>query len=162
VGETFPSTPVLLAHGGVLTLGEGQDTGGPVALTFVYTRCPVPEYCPLVVARFQALQEQLPEGARLLAVTMDPDYDSAGVLRAFAEESAAVPGKWDFGRVPKEVLVGVAEKAGLAVHGRGLGISHDLVLVVLDAEGKVTARYDHFQWPLDELVGLLGGSTAQP
>lgn len=155
VGETFPSTPVKLAHGGTLTLGEGQDSGGPVALTFIYTRCPVPEYCPKIVGRFQALQEQLPEGARLLAITMDPDYDNAGVLRAFGKEAAAVPGSWDFGWLPKEVLVGVAETSGLAVHGRGLGISHDLVLVVLDSEGRVKARYDHFDWPLQELVDLL-------
>lgn len=155
VGGLFPTTPVMLASGRPLTLGDQQDTGGPVALTFIYTRCPVPEYCPLVVARFQALQEQLPEGARLLAVTMDPDYDNRGVLNAFADKSGAIEGKWDFGRVPKEVLIGVAEKAGLAVHGRGLGITHDLVLVILDADGRVRARYDHFDWPLAEVVAHL-------
>jgi protein SCO1 len=163
-GAMFPRTPVLLAKGRPLTIGEGQSSGGAIALTFIYTRCPIPEYCPLVVSRFQALQEQLPEGARLLAVTMDPDYDTASVLAAFGEEAGAVPGRWDFGRVPKEVLIGVAEKAGLAVHGRGTGISHDLVMVILDAEGRVVRRYRDFAWDMGEVVNLLesSGKRAAP
>jgi len=155
VGQMFPTTPIMLASGRPLTIGEHTDAGGPVALTFIYTRCPVPEYCPTVVARFQALQEQLPEGARLLAVTMDPDYDTRSVLKAFAADSHARPGAWDFGRLPKEVLVGVAEKSGLTVHGRGLDIAHDLVLVILGPDGTVRARYHHFQWDLAEVVGHL-------
>jgi len=155
VGEMFPTTPIMLASGRPLTIGEQTDADGPVGLTFIYTRCPVPEYCPTVVARFQALQEQLPEGARLLTVTMDPDYDTRSVLKKFAADSGAEAGKWDFGRLPKEVLVGVAEKAGLTVHGRGLDIAHDLVLVILDREGRVKARYHHFQWDMAEVVGHL-------
>lgn len=154
-GAIFPATPVILAKGSPIVIGEGQDTGGAVALTFVYTRCPVPEFCPLVVSRFQALQEQLPPGARLLAVTMDPDYDTRSVLAAFGDEAGAVPGRWDFGRVPKEVLFGLAEKSGLAVHGRGTGITHDLVLVILDRDGRLVKRYHDFQWDMAEVVGLL-------
>lgn len=152
-GAIFPETPVILAVGSPLTIGRGQ--GFPLALTFVYTRCPIPEYCPLTVARFQALQAVLPEGARLLAITLDPSYDSRGVLREYAEEHGAVPGKWDFGRVPDEVLVGVAERAGLATAGKGLGITHDLVMVVLDADGRVVKRYRDMAWDQAEVVELL-------
>lgn len=153
VGAVFPETPVVLAVGSPITIGRGQ--GFPLALTFFYTRCPIPEYCPLTVARFQALQAVLPDGARLLAVTLDPSHDSRGVLREFGEASGAVPGKWDLGRVPDEVLVGVAEKAGLATAGKGLGITHDLVLVVLDADGRVLRRYRDMAWDQAEVVALL-------
>ena len=111
----------------------------------------------MVVARFVALQEQLPPGARLLAVTMDPDFDTRSVLSDFADQAGARPGRWDFGRVPKEVLIGVAEKSGLAVTGRGTAITHDLVMVILDAEGRVVKRYRDFDWDMTEVVGLLGG-----
>ncbi len=157
VGAVFPRTEVPLASGGKMVLGEGQDAGGPVAVTFIYTRCPIPEFCPLVTARFQALQEQLPPGARLLAVTIDPDFDSLAVLKAYGEKAHAEPGTWDFGRVPKEVLVGFAEKAGLGVHGKGTGITHDLVLLLLDADGRLVKRYSDFEWEMAEVVGLLGG-----
>ena len=152
-GAIFPETPVILAVGSPITIGRGQ--GFPLALTFIYTRCPIPEYCPLTVARFQALQAVLPQGARLLAVTLDPSFDSRGVLREFGEASGAVPGRWDLGRVPDEVLVGVAEKAGLATAGKGLGITHDLVMVVLDADGRVLKRFRDMAWDQAEVVRLL-------
>ncbi len=157
VGKLFPTTPVVLAEGLPTRIGQGQE--GPVAVTFIYTRCPLPEYCPLVVARMQALQEVLPAGARILAVTLDPEHDTRAVLRAFASEHGAKPGRWDFGRVPPEVLFGFAEKAGLKTHGKGLGITHDLLLLVLDGEGRLVARYRDMKWDLDEVVSLLGGGS---
>ncbi len=155
-GKLFPRTPVLLAKGSPVTIGQGQK--GRYAVTFVYTRCPIPEYCPLVVSRFQSLQEVLPSGARLLAITLDPEHDTRSVLRAFAEQSGAVPGRWDFGRVPPEVLFGLAEKSGLKVHGKGLGITHDLVLLVLDEEGRLVKRYTDMDWDRQEVVDLLSGT----
>ncbi len=155
VGAIFPETPVMLASGGSIVVGQGQE--GRVGLTFVYTRCPIPEYCPLTVSRFQDLQAHLPAGARLLAVTVDPEYDTRRVLQAYAESVGAVPGRWDFGRVPDEVLVGVAEKAGLRTDGKGTGITHDLVVVVLDEDGRLIARFDDMAWSRDQLVALLSG-----
>jgi protein SCO1/2 len=153
VGAIFPQAQVLLARGGSLVLGEGQT--GRIALTFLYTRCPIPEYCPLTVSRFQGLQEVLPEGARLLAITLDPEHDSRSVLRDYAASVGAEPGKWDFGHLPDEVLVGVAEKAGLRVDGKGLGITHDLVVVVLDEQGRLVGRFTDMAWSRDQLVELL-------
>lgn len=151
-GALFPPTPVRLTSGS-LTIGHGQ--GRPVAVTFLYTRCPLPEYCPLVVSRFQALQKVLPPRARLLAITLDPAHDTRSVLRAFGAASGAQPGRWDLGTVPPEVLFGLAEKAGLQVHGKGLGITHDLVLLILDAEGRLIRRYRDMAWDQAEVVRLL-------
>lgn len=156
VGAIFPRTPVVLARGSPVTVGQGQR--GRFAVTFVYTRCPIPEYCPLVVSRFQALQAQLPAHARLLAITLDPEHDTRSVLRDFAEASGAQPGRWDFGRVPGEVLFGLAEKAGLQTHGKGLGITHDLVLLILDEQGRLVQRYTDMDWELQEVVALLEGA----
>jgi protein SCO1/2 len=157
-GALFPQTPVMLAAGGSTVFGEGQE--GRVAVTFLYTRCPIPEYCPLTAARFGALQEVLPAGARLLAVTIDPEHDTRSVLRDYAASVGAVPGRWDFGRVPDEVLVGVAEKAGLRTDGKGTGITHDLVVIVLDEQGRLIRRFRDMKWEQDELVGLLRGGAA--
>jgi protein SCO1/2 len=148
----------MLAAGGSTVFGEGQE--GRVAVTFLYTRCPIPEYCPLTAARFGALQEVLPAGARLLAVTIDPEHDTRSVLRDYAASVGAVPGRWDFGRVPDEVLVGVAEKAGLRTDGKGTGITHDLVVIVLDEQGRLIRRFRDMKWEQDELVGLLRGGAA--
>lgn len=153
-GQLFPSTEVMLAVGSGVTIGQGQT--GRYGVTFIYTRCPIPEYCPKVVTRFQALQRELPAGARLLAITMDPEYDSRSVLREFGASVGATPGRWDFGRVPDEVLFGLAEKAGLKVTGKGqIGIVHDLVLLILDEDGRLVRRYKDMDWDQAEIVRLL-------
>ena len=154
-GALFPTTPIRLASGQSLTLGRGQS--GPIAVTFLYTRCPLPEYCPMVVSKLQALQPLLPPEARLLALTLDPEHDTRRVLEAFAAERGATPGRWDFGYVPREVLFGLAEKAGLRTHGKGLGITHDLLFLVLDQEGRLVRRYRDLAFDNNELVALLRG-----
>ncbi len=158
VGEVFVGTPVILAVGDPIKVGEGQT--GRIALTFVYTRCPLPEFCPLITTRFQSLQAELPPGARLLAITMDPDYDSRGVLRDYGVQAGAEPGRWDFGRVPREILLGLAERSGLAVRGRGTEMVHDLVLLILDEQGRLVARYDHMNWDRDEVLAHLQPAQA--
>lgn len=155
IGESFPGTPVQLAGGGTLTLGPAQT--GPVAVTFLYTRCPLPEFCPLVMRRILSLQADLPEGARVLAVTLDPEYDSPQVLASYGAAQGATPGRIDLGRVPKENLPVLAERAGLSVHGKGLEISHDLLLMIVDRDGTVKARYRDMDWDRAEVLGHLGG-----
>jgi len=152
-GTLFPTIRAPLAEGGTITIGQGQQ--GHIALTFVYTRCPMPAYCPLVVSKLQGLQEILPAGARIVVVTLDPDHDTKSVLRAFADTSGAVPGRWDFARVPNEILFGLAEKAGLNVHGKATAITHDLVLLVIDQEGRLVRRIKGGDWDRADVAALL-------
>jgi len=154
VGAAFPETPVRLTTGETLALGAEQE--GPIALTFIYTRCPLPDFCPLVMRKMMGLQADLPDEARIVVITIDPGYDTLSVLKAYGEAQGAEPGRTDFGRVPKENLVALAERAGLSVQGEGLDISHDLVLVLIGADGRVVARYDHMEWDRDQVLGQLG------
>lgn len=154
VGALFPATEVQLAQGSSVTLGVGQE--GTWAVTFFYTRCPLPEFCPLVMTRMVALQAALPDHARILAITLDPANDTRGTLKDFAAEHGAVPGRFDLGRVPHEVLYGLAEKAGLKTAGGGkLEIVHDLVLLILDRQGRLVARYTDMSWDQAEVVERL-------
>lgn len=155
IGARFPITPVPLTNGDTLTLGAPQL--GPVAVTFLYTRCPLPEFCPLVTQRMLSLQADLPKNARMVAVTIDPAYDTLTVLKAYGEAQGAEPGRFDFGYVPKDMLVGLAEAAGLTVHGEGMAISHDLVLLILGPDGTLQARYNDMKWDRQEVLGRLGG-----
>ncbi len=67
----------------------GQYKGKALLLTFIYTRCPIPEYCTLMSNNFsrvdQELQKQpeLYEKTRLLSISIDPDYDTPAVLRSY-------------------------------------------------------------------------------
>lgn len=147
-GEQLPATRVVLEDGTEAVLGAGQ--GKPTVLTFLYTRCPIPEFCPATVARFQALQAAVDPSVRLLAVTLDNAYDTPEVLSAFGKVSSADPAIWRFGRV--EDLPTLALQSGLHVSREGEEIVHSIRVVVLDADGVVQHRYDDHDWPVDELL----------
>ena len=164
VGEGIPSTPIALHDGTALSLGPEQTER--VALTFVYTRCPVPEFCPAIISRLQALQQALgdAEGARIVAVTLDPAYDTREVLAAWAGTVGAGP-RWTFGRVEEAALPDLAMYAGLPVlKQEDAEIAHGLRLLVLDRGGKLIERYDDARFPLDRVVRQLttGGPPMPP
>lgn len=160
-GATFPATAIPVTGGGTWTIGEGQ--GAATLVTFLYTTCPLPNFCPMVTSRLQGAQAAL-DGAdvRLLAVTIDPEGDTLDVLSAYAEQAGADPARWRFGRVDAEALDVLARRAGLAVMPEGGEVVHSLRWLVLDAEGRLVERYDDNAWPLERVVQQLttGGPPA--
>lgn len=171
VGQALPATRVRLADGTETVLGEGQPR--PTLLTFLYTRCPLPDFCPATVSKLQALQARLQsedaEAAppvRLLAVTLDPVFDTPEVLTRFAQSSNADSALWQFGEAEglEELAVSAAlgvqriESAGQAAEQ--VEITHGIRVLVLDADGKLVERYDDHAWPLDRVVQQL--RTGQP
>ncbi|MCO4745093.1 MAG: SCO family protein [Proteobacteria bacterium] len=159
-GEPLPATTVELAQGGSLTLGEGQQ--GSVALTFAYTTCPMPEFCPAVVSRLQGLQPRLPEDARIVVVTLDPEGDTPAVLQAFATDVGATA-RWNWARMEPAALQDLAMRSGLSVREEDGQILHSLRMLVLDDQGTLVERYDDTHWPLDRVVEQLAtGRPAAP
>ncbi len=160
--ERLARTELPLVGGGTLVLGEGQVR--PAVLTFLYTTCPIPEFCPATVARLQQLQPKVKGAADIVAVTLDPDGDTPEVLTAYAEAAGADPAVWRFARIPKGELAALAARAALQVMEDGEEIAHGVRLLVLDADGRLVERYDDNRWPLARVVEQLstGGPPAPP
>lgn len=161
-GQTFPRVEVPVTGSETWVIGEGQPS--PTVLTFVYTRCPMPEFCPMVVSRLQALQDAVGDGARLLAVTLDPAHDTLEVLSAYGEQAGARTPVWRFGRLESDSLQALALRAALPVSPSGDDIVHGLRWLVLDSRGRLVERYDDNAWPLERVVRQLrtGGPPAPP
>jgi protein SCO1/2 len=141
-----------------------EDPATATVVTFVYTRCPFPTFCPLIDRRFGALQEQitgnplLATRVRLLSITLDPAHDTPAVLKQHAADLGARGELWSF------VTPGDAAAAGIA--GRfGVGASldekdpsvivHGLVTVLIDRDGIVTKVVRGGEWQAAEVVGML-------
>jgi len=164
-GQELPATQVPIVDGEPMTIGAGQ--AGPVLLTFLYTTCPQPEFCPAIALRLQALQARLSAGdATLLAVTIDPPGDTPEVLRAYAAQLGADPAIWRFGRLPETELKTLAARAALTVDTvtGGTEILHSIRFLVLDRDGRLVERYDDARFPIDRVVRQLktGGPPAPP
>ena len=152
-GDVLPHTEVPTSDGSTVVLGAGQT--GRVALAFVYTRCPLPNYCPATIARLQGLQSQLGTDALILTVTMDPAYDSLDVLKGYADHAGAKPETWRFGRLEKRALDALALEAGLSITAEGDAILHGLRLLILDKSGALIERYDDNRWPMERVLEQL-------
>jgi protein SCO1 len=86
-GDEVPDYPLLNQDGKPIHLG--QYKGRALLLTFIYTRCPLPDYCPLMTSHFAEIHEALKADAglaartHLLSISVDPEYDKPAVLRAY-------------------------------------------------------------------------------
>lgn len=152
-GAVFPELAVAVESGGVLQVGPGQDK--PLALTYIYTTCPDPNFCPAVAARMAALQEAVGTDARILTITIDPRIDSFPILKRYGQGLGANPEIWSFGRLDPVHLQRAAMLSGLSVTERGGKIEHLLRLLILDADGRLIERYDDNEWPLERVVSQL-------
>ena len=154
VGETFSSFAVPLTDGTTLQIGKGQSI--PLAITFIYTTCPMPEFCPAIVERLRQLQPKL-EGtdAKILAVTIDPDTDTVDVLKDYGTINKVNPAHWVFGRVDKDVLTPLITRAGMRMSRAEDEVVHSKRLLVLSRDGQLLERYDDANWPVERVAQQL-------
>jgi protein SCO1/2 len=159
-GDDAPETPLAGADGKPVSLKDWR--GSAVAVTFIYTRCPLAQYCPLLDRRFAELQQTVANDPnlrgriRLLSVSFDPDHDSNAVLQAHAKKQGADPGVWAFATAPDAVVDRFAVAFGVNVIREKDGtITHNLRTAVIDPSGRVVAIHSDNTWTVAELAGEL-------
>src|SRR6266404_5943567 len=95
-----PRHPLLDYHftnelGQAVSLGEFR--GQALAITFFFTRCPIPDFCPRLSKNFEEASQKLralpnaPTNWHFLSVTFDPDFDSPSVLKGYGNSTGMIP-----------------------------------------------------------------------
>ena len=140
--------------------------GHRVALTFIYTRCPLPEFCPLMDRQFAAVQRILQStpalaDVRLVTITLDPEFDTAPVMSRHAQQLKADAGIWTFATgAPKEVAR-FSQQFGLYVEkDEGSNLIHNLRTAIVDSEGRLVKAYSGNDWMPKQLVADLTTTPA--
>ena len=137
--------------------------GKTLALTFIYTRCPVPDYCTLMSNNFVQIDRALGQDpelyakTHLLSVSIDPGYDTPEVLRSYGaahteryqNETFA---HWEFAGGTTEQVRKIAEFFGLTYFPDKDQIIHGLRTVIISPEGKVAKIYSGNDWKPEEVV----------
>lgn len=137
--------------------------GKALVLTFIYTRCPLPEYCTLMSNNFADIdrqlqqQPQLYEKTHLLSISIDPDYDTPKVLRSYGaahteQYSSETFSHWEFATGTKDQVKGIAQFFGLRYFDENGQITHGLRTVIIGPDGKVLKVYRGNDWKPDELM----------
>ena len=123
--------------------------GRVLAVTFIYTRCPLPNFCPAMDRHFRAVQEQvradpaLRGGVLLLSVSLDPEHDQPAVLMKHAARLGADPAVWHFLTGNREDVEAFAAQFGVAVMRDTAvpdDIAHNLRTAIIDGTSRSIAR----------------------
>jgi len=156
VGEYAPAGTVFLDQRGQ-RFSLRDLRGGPVVMSFVYTRCRDARECPLITARFAALQQKFAgTPAHLLEVTLDPAYDTPAVLSRYAAGFGADPSRWRLATGdPEQVLDFAAQFDVTAFPDERIGLIHPERVVVLDRYGAIRELIDEGAWTPNEIYATV-------
>jgi protein SCO1 len=144
-------------------LGPNQLRGRALLVTFIYTRCPFPEQCPLLSTNFAAVHRELERDAQLrprthlLSVTLDPAYDTPKVLRSYGAaytERYAVEtfDHWDFATGDPAEIRRLAQFFGLAYKEESGQVIHAMRTALVRPDGRVHKIYRGGDWKPAEVL----------
>ena len=141
--------------------------GSPILLTFIYTKCPMPTFCPLMDRHFAAIQKTLKSeklNVQLVSVSFDPVVDTPKVLKAHAKELGADEKTWTFLTGDRDDIDKFGAGFGLSV-SRSVtdqrDITHTLRTAIVNREGKLVKVYIGNEWTPEQAladVKALGGT----
>ena len=161
-GDAVPDFRLRNQDGRIIHLD--QFRGQSLLITFIYTRCPLPNFCPLVTHNFAVIDKQLAADptvkgrAHLLCVSFDPEHDTPDRLKAYGEQyigsdSKAAFAHWDFAVPEKPVLTEMAKFFDVGMSDAGDGtITHTLSTTLIGPDGKVVKFYPGNEWIPDQVV----------
>jgi len=155
-GDQVPDFTLVNQDGKRVSLHRYR--GRAVAITFIYTRCPLPDYCPLMTDNFSAIQKSLKAIPALyakthfLSISVDPEYDTPKVLREYAIAHDADTAHWEFATGSKDQVKQVATYFGMQYWQDGDQVVHSLRTAIIAPDGKLAKLYRGSDWKPTELA----------
>jgi protein SCO1 len=152
VGDSIPDFALTDQTGRTVRLS--QMRGSPIAVTFLYTRCPIATACPLTATKFAKLDSLLKEKGfgRILTITVDPEHDTPKVLADYARHLGADPARWKFLTGDPKAVAKVATSFGLIYYPEAGQVVHGQAAAVVDPAGKLATIYYGQSWEPEHLL----------
>ncbi len=158
-GDVMPDCELLGEDGRRVRFSDFR--GKALALTFFFTRCPLPDFCPRMGRNFAQARELIlatahaPTNWQFLSISFDPEFDQPGVLASYANfYRAGNADRWLFAAAPTNALAELAPRLDLMVRREADGsISHNLRTAVLDGQGRIRRQFDGNEWKAEQLAG---------
>jgi protein SCO1/2 len=121
--------------------------GQALAITFFFTRCPIPDYCPRLSKNFQEASQKLsalkdgPTNWHFLSVSFDTKYDTVPVLKAYAEAYHYDPAHWSFLTGPADQIGELARLSDVKFDADGGLFNHNFRTLIIDAAGHLQMSF---------------------
>jgi protein SCO1/2 len=158
-GDPFPDETLLNQESATVRFSKFR--GKVLAITFIYTRCPLPDFCIRMSNHFARVQKALKEDPalagrwHLMSISFDPHFDRPARLKRYAAGYGADFSTWDFTTDPDTAgttIQRIADGLGLTyANDEGL-IAHNLRTVLIDPGGRLARVINGNEWTPEELV----------
>jgi protein SCO1/2 len=171
VGDQMPNYPFTNSLGQKVELKD--FAGQAYALTFIFTRCPFPTFCPRMNTNFEKAYEQLknmpdaPTNWHLISISFDPDFDTPERLREYSKTYKPDPKKWSWVTGAMIEIDAITEQLGVVFAFENNTINHNLRTAVIDKNGVIRQIFWGNEWTSEQLVeeliaGAQGKELAAP
>jgi protein SCO1/2 len=162
-GDPVPDYPFVNEEGKTIHLSDFK--GQALGVTFIFTRCPFPTFCPKMSSNFEKIAAELskpgsPTNWHLLSISFDPEFDTPPRLTEYAKRFKRDPAKWSFATGEKSDIEAFTEQLGLVFISRNGTIEHNLRTAIIDPSGKLRIVYIGNEWDLDEFIAEMKKSAA--
>jgi len=161
-GDAVPDFKLLNQDGRPIHLR--QFRGKALLVTFIYTRCPLPNFCPRMTWNFAEVDKKLAANPALYAkthlvcVSFDPEHDTPQRLRAYGvtyigSDAKSAFAHWDFAVPERPVLLQMAKFFDVGItNGPDETITHTLSTTLIGPDGKVVRFYPGNEWTVDQVT----------
>lgn len=163
-GEQVPDFHFVNQEGRAIHLA--QFRGEPLLITFIYSRCPLPDYCIRMSNNFAEVAGDLRKNnpaafakLQLLSISIDPEFDDPKVLKNYGKHYAGNLDPnfkhWSFVTGKPAEILKAAQYFGLSYETQNGRIIHDLRTALLDANGSIAELYSGNQWRPSEAASKI-------
>ena len=157
IGETIPDFALYDQDGRVVQ--SARFHGKQIMLNFIYSRCPVATMCPASTAKMMQVQKSAREAAvknlELVSISLEPSYDTPGVLKQYATDRGIDTSNFSFLTGPQNAIDDLLTQFGVIAEFKGGVLQHTLSTLLIDENGKIIHRADGSTWEPAEFVARM-------
>ncbi|MBL4574516.1 MAG: SCO family protein [Opitutaceae bacterium] len=157
IGEAIPNFALYNQDNEVVQ--PSQFLGKPMVVNFIYTRCPDATMCPASMVKMIQIQREASElnisDLELISITLDPEYDTPGVLHEYAVARGIDTTNFSFLTGPEYAISDLMKQLGLLSFPEEEFFRHSLSTLLISREGKIVYREEGSKWKPENFVKKL-------
>jgi protein SCO1/2 len=157
VGENLPDFALYDQSGSVVS--PARFRGKRIVINFIYTRCPIATMCPAATERMTSVQRQARAAGvtnlELISITLDPEFDTPGVLKQYADDRGIDTTNFSFLTGPESAIKDLLRQFGVIAMAEGSILQHTLTTLLISETGRIVHRVDGSNWDVQEFVDKL-------
>ena len=157
IGEKIPEFALYDQSGEVVR--SARFTGKQVMLNFIFTRCPVADMCPAATLKMMQTQKLAAEAGvknlELVSITLDPAYDTPGVLKEYASVRGIDTSNFSFLTGPENAIKDLLAQFGVIAEFEDDLLKHTLTTLLISEDGRIVHRADGRAWEAADFVAKM-------